>query len=297
MNSMDKDNKIDNELKDNILNRIEQEKIHPIPRSLFAIQESLVWFLWIFSILVGAVAVAVTLFVLTFHQYAFFEATHDTYLDFALDALPYLWFSILVLMIVLSTYNFHHTKRGYRYPLWLIVISSLCLSFLGGAVLHMSGVGFNFDKWLGNSMVNYESQEKMEKRLWQQPESGRLVGTLINNDSEDTSVVWFEDIDGKKWQTVIYELDDEDRLILNSGKIVKMIGEITDINSPKFHACGVFPWLYERNHTLVELGENRHLMFERISYYNNQQTDISNQAKNLCANMVSIHHMNARFGQ
>jgi hypothetical protein len=107
----------------------------------------------------------------------------------------------------------------------------------------------------------------------------------------------FYQIDGKKWQTIIYELDDEDIVILNSGKMVKMIGEVTNINPPNFHACGVFPWLYEKNHTLVELGENRQLMLERISYYNNQQTDIPNQAKNLCANMISIHHMNARFGQ
>ncbi len=297
MNNMDKDKKIDNELKDNILNRIEQEKMHPIPRSLFTIQESLVWFLWMFSILVGAVAVAVTLFVFTFHQYAFFEATHETYLDFALDALPYLWFSILVLMIVLSTYNFHHTKRGYRYPLWLIVTSSLCLSFIGGAFLHISGVGFNFDRWLGNSIVNYESQEKMEKRWWQQPESGLLVGTLINNDNQNTSIVLFEDIDGKRWETVTYELGDEDKIILRSGKMVKMIGEVTNINPPNFHACGVFPWPYEKNHTLVELGENRQLMLERISFYRNWPSDIPSSAINLCADMISIHHMNARFRQ
>ena len=43
----------------------------------------------------------------------------------------------------------------------------------------MIGVGFNFDKWLGGAVSSYESQEKMEARLWQSPENGRLVGKFI----------------------------------------------------------------------------------------------------------------------
>jgi hypothetical protein len=91
-----------------------------------------VWFLWFFSVLFGALAVAVTLYVLMNHQYALYEATHNNLFTFIIEVLPFLWLFIFGLMTLVAIYNLRHTSRGYRYPVSVILASSLLLSLAGG---------------------------------------------------------------------------------------------------------------------------------------------------------------------
>ncbi len=78
-------------LKQTVLARIDQENVCPRGRWLFHSRECVVWTLWLVTVLVGALAVAVSLFVIAQRQYALYEATHDNFLTFLVTVLPYLW--------------------------------------------------------------------------------------------------------------------------------------------------------------------------------------------------------------
>ena len=176
-------------LRELVFDRIERENVCPRSRLFFQSRECVVWSLWLLTVLVGALAIAVSLFVVTHRRYALYEATHDNFLTFFATVLPTVWVVIFLLMIGFAIYNVRHTRRGYRRPLWMIAASSVVLSFAGGSLLQMLGLGAVIDREFGDLMATYPSQERMERALWQAPAEGRLVGRMEGPVGDRKSVV------------------------------------------------------------------------------------------------------------
>lgn len=273
------------DLKSQVLARIEKESVCPHSRLFFGSRECGVWALWFLTVLFGALSVAVTLFVVTFQQYSLYEATHESFLAFAVDVLPYLWILLFAVMVLFAVYNLRHTKNGYRYPLWKIIGSSLVLSLAGGSLLHLAGVGFSFDKQMGVFSKDYPSQEKLELKMWQNPQEGRLVGTLLSaEDGIPQPLFVIEDQMGTRWNTDISELHEMDRFVLETGKRVRVLGLLEDVNPPAFHACAIFPWVYEHEYSRSELRDMKNMMKERIARH--RLTDEPESVSKKCAKIL-----------
>lgn len=232
--------------KNSVMSRIECEGICPRSKGYFATRECAVWILWLVSVVVGALAVAVTIFVVTHRQYGLFEATHDSFWGFMIEVLPFLWIVVFGLMVLVGVYNLRHTKRGYRYPLWQIFLSSFVLSLAGGAVLQFVGVGYATDHVLGQHMRMYNSQEKIEEKLWQKPEDGRLIGHQVRPLVPPAKTVDFVDVEGTKWFVDVTELAPHEMELLNTEDHVRLIGVRREDESGLFYSCGVFPWLLDK---------------------------------------------------
>lgn len=232
--------------KDSVMHRIEGEQICPRPKSFYTRQEMTVWMLWAASIVIGALAIAVMLFTFMYHHYSLYEATHENFTTFLMDALPYLWILMFTLMAGVAVYNLRHTKHGYRYPLWQIFTSSFVLSLAGGALLHAGGFGYAVDHALGAQMPQYVSQEKFESKLWQNPKEGRLVGQVTKQIRPPATMAIFTDVEGLQWKLDTSELSKEEEQLVFSEKRVKMIGIVHPDNVFFFHVCGAFPWLLDK---------------------------------------------------
>jgi hypothetical protein len=282
-------------LKSTVLDRIQQEKINPRSRCYFNCYEFFVWVFWVFSVLVGSLAIAVSLFAINYQRYAFYEATHGDFVTFIAETLPYIWFFILVLMVTFAIFNIRHTKKGYKHPLWKILSSSLLLSLIGGVALHIAGMGFAVDQKLGKYIDVYQSQEEMEQSMWQKPEEGRLVGMVLGSFSttEDSDAhITFKDSTGIQWKTNIEDLFEDDLTVLRSGKKMKMLGEVLSTEPPQFHACGVFPWMFEKNMSIKELSTERRSVIDRI--YKHKDHGSSDELKaivNRCAELKVMRHL------
>jgi hypothetical protein len=181
------------------------------------------------------------------------------------EALPYLWIFIFSLMAYVAIYNLRHTKHGYRYPLWMILASSVVLSFATGSALQFFGLGFAVDDMLGKHMSLYLSQDKFEQRLWQEPSDGRLVGRLTNTTLAPTTTIVFEDIEGKRWTMNVTELSSPDLVALDAGKTVRVLGKTTNEEFHSFHACAAFPTVVGREVPIAERYEQRQNFVERVS--------------------------------
>ncbi len=261
-------------LKETLFERIECEQVCPRSRLFFQTREYVVWAAWLVSVLIGALAVAVSLFVVTHRQYEIYEATHKNLLTLMIDALPYIWVVAFGLMIFTAIYNLRHTKHGYRYPLWAIVGSSLVLSFAGGSTLQFFGFGYTIDNIVGSHMGMYVSQEKFERRLWQNPKEGRLIGMRVLSESVPTTTLIFEDINGQRWQMNTEELRDRDLKLLSSQKTVRLLGKCTDMESGVFHVCGVFPWMMQKEVTMSEMMAERQVFVGRLGEYEHESHGI-----------------------
>lgn len=250
-------------LSTSILEKIEKENVAPVPKWQFLLSEYAIWGAWAFSVLVGAVAFSVMLFVLMHSGFAVYEATHQDVLHFLMEVMPYLWILVFVAMGVLAHHNLKHTKRGYRYTLWQMLLSSILFSLIGGVVLHILGIGYLIDTQAGRSIPLYPGLEKMEARLWQSPKQGRLVGTLQSLDATGTSAL-FKDTEGVVWKLNTQELSPIDMLNLESGEKVRLLGLISETSDEEFHGCAVFPPVLQIE-SFGDIQKDRALFLERMN--------------------------------
>tara|TARA_B100000745_G_C20153257_1_gene395291 strand:- start:3644 stop:4633 length:990 start_codon:yes stop_codon:yes gene_type:complete len=251
------------ELVTSVLKRIEGEHVVPSSKWRFVCTEYGIWALWALTVVIGALSVAVMIFVGGHARFALYEATHDTALSFFVEVLPYIWIVVFVVMTVLAYVNLRHTKRGYRYQVYHVVISSVVFSVVGGLVLHVFGIGSLIDTQFGKRMPNYQSMEKAEIRMWQAPKEGRLVGIFSAMDETDTLYV-FTDEAGQVWKIETLELRDRDKELLSSGYQVRVLGTTTDAAQYRFYACGVFPWMFGKDVSTMDIREDRKQFVARM---------------------------------
>lgn len=252
----------------NILKKIQQESVVPTPAWHFVLKEIGVATLWFVSVLVGAVAVAVTLYAINYQRFALFEATHESWRDLLLDTLPWLWLLVLAIGLGLAAYYQKHFRRGYRYPLWLLLGSSAVVSVFSGLILHSYGIGFVIDHMAGEYMPMYASQAKREAKMWQSPMDGRLLGAQVYDTVAPTSTVIFQDVHGVRWRTDVSELSDEEQSLLAEGRRVRVLGLVNNALVHSFYACGVFPWMADTPMPNKALAAERNTFMRRVYRHN-----------------------------
>ncbi len=253
--------------KGSVMSRIECGEVCPRSKTFFQTRECLVWLLWLVSVVVGALAVAVTLFVVSYRQYGLYEATHDNFFTFMVDVLPFLWIVVFGLMVLIGMYELRHTKRGYRYPLWQIFGSSVVLSLAGGSALQLFGLGYATDHVLGQHMNMYNSQEKIEEKMWQDPDDGRLTGKQDRPLMPPATTVDFTDIRGELWHIDISDLSESEVDLLAQERTVRLIGVLKNEEAMLFHGCGVFPWTLDKPTSREDLSAAREAFRQKIHGY------------------------------
>lgn len=247
-----------------VLSRIEREQLQPHSRLYFQSKECFIWTAWFIALLIGAVAVAVTLYVSTSVPYTLYEATHNNLLTAFVSALPYIWVVIFILTAYLAIVNFRFTKRGYRYQVYTVLLGSVAFSLFAGTAFHYFGGGYALDQALGDMIAAYPSYEKQQYALWQAPEQGRLIGTLLpyengtSTDSGDTAQEFaFADAAEGVWEIDVSELREQDIALLHEAgeQEVRLMGTSTETGT--FKVCGVFPWHTGQALTRQQLDQNR----------------------------------------
>lgn len=257
------------DLKSAVVDRISKEGITPRGKTYWLLLDVMVWGLWLLAVLLGALAVAVLLFASLQMSFELYEVTHDSTTEFIMEWLPVLWIIVLAVMSAVAYFNMRHTKRGYKYPLSIIVLSSVGASIVGGFILHFVGVGYYVDTYLGRAMPMYHSQEVMSARNWQRPEEGRLVGRF-EGEFENIEMLRFEDLNGEVWQVKIADLRPMDMRLVHSGETVRVIGMVATGTERMIHSCGVFPWLLDKPPALGELQEQRQMFMAKLKEENRE---------------------------
>ena len=251
-------------IRDRVFSTIEEKKVAPTPCYVFWCQNSAMWLVWLLTVLLGALATAVLLFTSTYRYYDIYEAMHDNFVTFFLQALPVLWILAFVVLMFVAMRGMRATRRGYRLSPLVVGGSSVGVSVLLGVVASSLGFGFVVDKTLGEYAPMYHSQAEREQAMWQQPEQGRLIGVVDTTAATSDTYTTFIDSVGVAWVINTAELRPRDKELLASQQTVRVLGKEMVAKSDYFHACGVFPWQLDKKHAMRDLSANRKEHIERI---------------------------------
>lgn len=260
-------------IKDRVFSTIDEQNVAPRPCYVFWCQNSAMWLIWLLTVLLGALATAVLLFTSTYRYYDIYEAMHDNFVTFFLQALPLLWIVAFIVLMLVAMQGLRATRRGYRLSPALVGGSSVGASVVLGVAASALGFGFVVDRALGEYAPMYYSAAEREQQMWQQPEEGRLVGHAAQDKAEIEPQIRFIDSVGVVWEVDVQELQPLDQDLLRSEQHVRLLGKQLSTQPARFIACGVFPWMLDKKRPMKELSSERQAYVEKIYAHHNSPAD------------------------
>lgn len=216
-------------LADKILHKIKEEHISPKPRWHFLLKNYVVWLAGGVALLIGAAAVSVMIYLFRFNDWEIYEETHKSLAEFFLLTLPYFWIIFLGLFVFIVYYNLKHTKNGYRYPLYIVILAPVALSICFGAVFFSFGWGEKIDSILGRQAPFYDIIINRHVDFWSQPNEGRLAGLIISEPIDSNFILL--DRNQKEWVIVLEEknfLSPAEVVVI--GQPVHLLGKVVGDN-------------------------------------------------------------------
>jgi hypothetical protein len=225
------------------LKTIEEKKITPQARWHFLLKDYLLWFFFISSVILGAMAVSAIIFMFTSCDWDVYEYLDRSLFEHIFVSMPYVWLSVLFILILVAYYNFKYTKRGYRYEIYKVVLVSILISVILGIILFFGGVGGAIHEKFSREMPFYNTLIYDKYDVWDNPQKGLLSGEIIN--LEDENEFLLRDFKGNIWQIEKKEsLHCLDRCfnesLMKVGAQIKLIGKIGEDNI--FFVESIRPW-------------------------------------------------------
>jgi len=186
-------------LSEKVLSTIEHDHLTPQPRWKFQAKNYGMWAAFGLSVFFGSIAFAVMMERLVKGDWDIYMYLDRSFLGFMLTLLPYAWIVSLAAFGVLAYYNCRHTKCGYRYAPYLVVVVSVGTSLIIGEIFFVSGTGRKIDHMFAHSLPFYQKMKMQERRdIWMHPERGLLMGEVL--EIGENGAVLIRDVKGNVWR-------------------------------------------------------------------------------------------------
>ncbi|MCD4668967.1 MAG: hypothetical protein K8S14_00830 [Actinomycetia bacterium] len=134
----------------------------------------------------------------------------------------------MIIFLVVSIFGIRHTRTGYRYPLLKILSINIVISVLLGVTFFYTGGAEKMEQIFAEKIPAYKGIEENKISRWSDPENGFLGGVIIED--KNNEIILVEDFSGKKWEIIIQEIIISQRVSLEIGEKIKIIGEILEDN-------------------------------------------------------------------
>lgn len=221
-----------------VLDKIKELNLEPTPKWHFILKDWVVWAAFSISILIGAAAFSVSVFMLRTNDWGIHKRLDDTFIEFAFETLPYIWIVLFAAFIYVGYYNLRHTEKGYKYSLPLIVgVNLLATIILGYAFLGM-GVAKRIDAFAIDRIPAYERLSNEPRRqIWTNPENGLLAGEIKKVVQQDEIILI--DFKDNEWKVLI-KTNRFPSDLLEEGHTIQTQGEKT--GELEFSAEHIRPW-------------------------------------------------------
>jgi len=222
-----------------VLEKIEEEKIHPYPKWRFLLRRSFMTALFVLSILLGSLACGVTIFQLTHAEWDLYRHFTHSILEFTVLVIPYFWLVFMVGFTLFAIYFFRHTERGYRYSAIGLALVSIAISIAGGFLFYKMGFSEKLETVFRDRIPIYRALQERRMRLWVAPERGLLAGKIV--EVMPGSRFGLKDFRGNSW-TIVTGEDTLWRRGLHPTKNlrIKIIGQMRE--KGVFVAKEIRPW-------------------------------------------------------
>ncbi len=171
------------DIKDKLLEKIENEHVTPIAQWRFLARGYGLWALSGVLLIFGSLGVASILYILTKNDWDIYSEIHESKLTHIITTLPYLWLALFALMLVLLYVDLKHTKHGYKYNALSLVLGTFAASVLIGGGLHAAGFGEGLDELIREKTPRQAHMFNPRLKGLTDPEHGVIMGRIIQIDT------------------------------------------------------------------------------------------------------------------
>lgn len=225
------------DISNQVLKKIKDEKITPVPRWHFVLKSSFIWFLFGINLLCGTIGTAIIIFL-----FANNDALGDKSLvtnpgERILLVIPIIWIVLTIVFIFIAYYNFKNTNGGYKYSVVLIFLLNIFVTSVLGFSLYITGGAYHINMIFNNFIPYYSESFDTRIMVWMRPEEGYLSGEI---QSMNENVLLLKDFDENIWNIDIKNADVKHLVKLQPGEEIKIIGEVTV--GRDFMAFEIRPW-------------------------------------------------------
>lgn len=213
-----------NDLSQRILNEIENKKITPQPRWQAQLKRGGVWVLGFGCVFGAGVGIGTIASIVKTSDWDLYRETAPLSPPLMLLMLSYAWVILVAGAIVGVYYAVIHTRKGYRYPLYKIVLLSSGVAIVLGGVVFAVGIGHRIDQRFESGVPGYGTVFSPRHHVWQKPEEGRLAGRIEEVETDTTSMGLVDPF-GHFWTVELQELDEAQHIEV--GNFAHIIGTQT----------------------------------------------------------------------
>jgi len=230
-------------IKDKLLDKIKETDLKPRDKWQFEVKNIVFWTLFVVSILIGGLAVSIIYHLMIMspiHELHDVAWWHKLFMF-----IPIFWLVLLGVFIYSAFVNVTHTKSGYKFNHYLIVVIGILGSLILSFAFMSAGLNEMVEEQAFDHLPGYKQMQLHQYSVWMNPEQGRLLGIIETKDGD-----FFElrAIDRSLW-----EIRAENKIIqiIRPGMRVKIMGKMID--QDRFEAESIAPWFgqelkNERNH-------------------------------------------------
>jgi len=242
---------MEKDLSKEILEKIKKDQIKPKSKWLFLLRDYVVWFVFAFSIILGALSFSIILHFWEINDWDAYYRVNENFVAFVALTMPYFWLAAFLVFILLAFFYLKHTRTGYRLEFAKVVFLNLVLSFAGGAVLYSIGAGRQAESELARRAPFYNDIRNGQESIWLRPEQGVIVGKVIEI-QEDSEVIELGDPHQIVWTVDTSDVQYFHGFVVREGYMIKVFGERCDTDNC-FIAEEIRPLLRERG---PRIGDN-----------------------------------------
>lgn len=181
---------------ENIIGKIEQENIQPLPSWWFHVRYGFFWILFLVALFLGSIAFSLILYFL-------FEGDillAPNPLSHFIEMLPWLWIASFFLLFSLGYWGLRHTSSGYKIPLWGFLFGNIALSFFLGIGWYFLGIPDTIDRATSRIVPLHHSLEQRKEIMWSRADLGMIAG-VIRERNGDMLIV--EGPRGRQWEVMV----------------------------------------------------------------------------------------------
>ncbi|MDD3006494.1 MAG: hypothetical protein PHX30_02850 [Candidatus Pacebacteria bacterium] len=207
-----------------ILEKIKKEQIKPRSKRYFMLKNSVVWFVFAMSIILGALSFSVILHFWEINDWDAYYRVNDNFLAFIFLTMPYFWLMCFLLFVGVAYLYLKHTREGYRLEFAKVVIWNLVLSFVFGSALYSVGVGRQVENELVKRAPLYNDFRKNQQNVWLRPEQGVIIGKVIEI-AENGDFLELNDPRQVVWTVNVSDTEYFQGFVIQKGFSIKVFGE------------------------------------------------------------------------
>ncbi len=202
-----------------IKKKIEEKKLKPKPRVWFVIKHVLLLAGAVVSLIFISLALSLSWEILEDQE--IWALRRKIFL--MVEAIPYFWIGIAVIVGVLGYLDLKKTKRGYKVRLWKVLGGMALVCLFLASIFYFVGVAEKAEERLEKRMKGYHKVVPFSEHHWMQPERGLLMGDVLDISEEEIEL---EDLEENYWIVII----EEDTRFGKKGKPekghrIKVLGE------------------------------------------------------------------------